>query len=106
MDAVLRAGNELIAGRENAPGSKEVKEEMDTLKDRMDIMVATSNERNGDLEHKWNTVKYFDDCVNMLNVQLKQKLEQIDVLMTPGSDARDIYNELKVRIVFYFIFFV
>ena len=59
MDAVLKAGNELIAGRENVPGSKEVKDEMDILKDRMDRVVATSSERQKDLENKWNTLKQY-----------------------------------------------
>lgn len=96
MDALLKAGNELIEGRENAPGSKDVQEEMDMLKNRLDHLTHATNDRQKVLESNWNNVKHFNESVSSLNVQLKRKLKEIDVLMKPGADPKDVYNDLKV----------
>ncbi|EDO37708.1 predicted protein [Nematostella vectensis] len=95
MESLLKSGNELMQGRESVPGSEDVREEMDHLKSRLDHVTVTSLERQKELESTWSAVKHFTEAVSVLDRRLKNKFDEIDMLMKAGADSMDVYKGLK-----------
>ena len=57
-------------------------------------MVA-SNERQKELESTWSTVKNLDESVQSLTVQMKQRLGEIESLLTE-EDPKNLSRRVKV----------
>lgn len=74
------------------------------MRGRMEFIVVASNERQKELESTWSTVKNLDESVQSLTVQIKQRLGEIESLLTE-EDPKKLSRRVKVTYV-HFIFFL
>lgn len=65
------------------------------MRGRMEFIVVASNERQKELESMWSTVKNLDESVQSLTVQIKQRVGEIDSLLTE-EDPKILSRRVKV----------
>lgn len=65
------------------------------MRGRMEFIVVASNERQKELESTWSTVKNLDESVQSLTVQMKQRLGEIESLLTE-EDPKNLSRRVKV----------
>ena len=61
----------------------------------MEFIVVASNERQKELESTWSTVKNLDESVQSLTVQIKQRCQEIEALLTE-EDPKNLSRRVKV----------
>ena len=68
------------------------------MRGRMEFIVVASNERQKELESIWSTVKNLDESVQSLTVQIKQRVGEIESLLTE-EDPKILSRRVKVNYV-------
>lgn len=72
------------------------------MRGRMEFIVVASNERQKELESTWSTVKNLDESVQSLTVQIKQRLGEIESLLTE-EDPKNLSRRVKVTYLHHII---
>lgn len=62
----------------------------------MEFIVVASNERQKELESTLSTVKNLDESIQSLTVQIKQRQQEIELLLKE-EDPRHLGRRFKVR---------
>ena len=65
------------------------------MKGRMEFIVVASNERQKELESIWSTVKNLDESIQSLAVQIKQRGQEIELLLKE-EDPKNLSRRFKV----------